>query len=273
MRRFTAGLVADIGNRKILGLRAGARPHRFIGLWAVVVEGRVFVRSWGLEPHGWYRTLVEEPRGAIDVAGREIPVQAVRTRSERLKDAVDRAYRAKYNTPGSLKYVRDLQRAKSRDTTTELVPVQRKTRDISKGLIMAELKTKPTDRSVERFLNSIQDDKKRRDCFTLLELMQRASGAEARMWGSSIVGFGSYHYKYASGREGDWFLAGFSPRKQNLTLYIMAGFEPYDELLKSLGKYTTGKACLYIKRLDDIHLPTLRKLVRQSVKHMLKASA
>jgi hypothetical protein len=272
-RRFTADVLASIRSSKILGIRAGARPHRFIGLWVVVVEGRVFVRSWGVKPGGWYRTLVEEPRGAIDVAGREIPVRAVRTRSERLKDAVDRAYRAKYNTPGSLKYVRDLQRAKSRDTTTELVPVQRKPRDISKELIMAELKTKPTERNVERFLNSIKDNQKRQDCFTILELMQQVTGAEARMWGSSIVGFGSYHYRYASGREGDWFLAGFSPRKQNLTLYIMAGFEQYDELLKSLGQYTTGKACLYIKRLDDIHLPTLRKLVRQSVKHMLKASA
>ncbi len=139
--------------------------------------------------------------------------------------------------------------------------------------IVAELKTKPTDRSVEKFLNGIKDDQKRQDSFTLLELMRQVTKAEPKMWGSSIVGFGRYHYKYASGREGDWFLAGFSPRKQNLTLYIMAGFEQYDELLKSLGKYTTGKACLYIKRLEDVHLPTLRKLVRQSVQHMRKTSA
>jgi hypothetical protein len=138
---------------------------------------------------------------------------------------------------------------------------------------MAELKTKPSDRSVERFLKSIPDDRKRKDASALVGLMQQATQAEPKMWGSSIVGFGSYHYKYASGREGDWFLTGFSPRKQNLTLYIMAGFKQYDELLKSLGKYKTGKACLYIKSLEDIHLPTLRKLVRQSVKHMLKTSA
>jgi len=138
---------------------------------------------------------------------------------------------------------------------------------------MAELKTKPNDRNVERFLNGITDDQKRQDCFTLLELMKQITRAEPRMWGGSIVGFGSYHYRYASGREGDWFLAGFSPRKQNLTLYIMAGFEQYDELLKTLGKYKTGKACLYVKRLEDIDLSTLRKLVRQSVRHMTRTSA
>ena len=137
---------------------------------------------------------------------------------------------------------------------------------------MAELKTQPNDRNIEKFLNSIPDDQKRQDCFTLLELMKQATRAAPRMWGDSIVGFGSYHYRYASGREGDWFLTGFSPRKQNLTLYIMAGFEQYDELLKSLGKYKTGKACLYVKRLEDIHLPTLKKLVRQSVKHMTKTN-
>jgi len=138
---------------------------------------------------------------------------------------------------------------------------------------MAELKTKLNDRSVEKFLNGIADDKKRQDCFTLLELMKQVTQAEPKMWGSSIVGFGSYHYKGASGREGDWLLTGFSPRKQNLTLYIMAGFEQYDALLKKLGKHSTGKSCLYIKRLEDIDLPTLRKLVRQSVKHMTKTSA
>lgn len=122
-RGFAADVLAEIRDKKILGLRAGSRPHRFIGLWVVVVEGRVFVRSWALKPHGWFWTLVEERRGVINVAGCEIPIRAVRTRSERLKDAVDRAYQAKYHTPGSLKYVRDLRRAKSRDTTTELVPL------------------------------------------------------------------------------------------------------------------------------------------------------
>jgi hypothetical protein len=135
---------------------------------------------------------------------------------------------------------------------------------------MAELKTKPNDQSVEAFLNGIADDKKRQDSFTVLEIMKQATQAEPKMWGSSIIGFGSYHYKYASGQEADWFLTGFSPRKQNLTLYIMAGFEQYDELLKKLGKHKIGKACLYIKRIDDVDLPTLKNLIQQSVNHMTK---
>jgi hypothetical protein len=122
-RRFPDEIVAAIRDGKILGIRAGAEPHRFIGIWAVVVDGRVFVRSWSLKPRSWYRTFLEEPRGAIQVAGREIVVRAVRTRSERLKDAVDRAYLEKYNTRASLKYARDLGRAKSRATTTELAPL------------------------------------------------------------------------------------------------------------------------------------------------------
>ena len=108
---------------KILGIRAGTEPHRFIGIWVVVVEGRVFVRSWSLKPRSWYRTFLEEPRGTINVDGREIEIRAIQTRSERLKKAVNEAYLSKYNTPGSLKYARDLGRKKSRDTTTELVPV------------------------------------------------------------------------------------------------------------------------------------------------------
>ncbi len=138
---------------------------------------------------------------------------------------------------------------------------------------MAELKTKRNDQSVAGFLKSITDDQKRRDCFTLLEIMKQVTKTQAKMWGSSIVGFGSYHYRYESGREGDWFLTGFSPRKQSLTLYIMAGFEQYDELLTKLGKHTTGKSCLYVKRLEDIDLPTLKNLIRQSVRHMTKAGA
>src|SRR6266481_9020983 len=102
--RFPKAIVNAIRDAKILGIRAGTKPHRIIGIWAVVVEGRVFVRSWSLKPRSWYRTFLEEPRGAIQVAGREIPVRAARTRSERLKDAVDRAYLEKYNTRGSLKY-------------------------------------------------------------------------------------------------------------------------------------------------------------------------
>ena len=105
-----------------------------------------------------------------------------------------------------------------------------------------------------------------------LALMKQVTQLEPQMWGSSIVGFGSYHYKYASGREGDMPLTGFSPRKRNLTLYIMGGLEQYDALLAKLGKHTTGKACLYIKRLDDVHLPTLKKLIQQSVKHIARVS-
>lgn len=123
--RFAPGILASIGKGPILGIRAGTQPHRFIGIWAVVVQDRVFVRSWSLKPRSWYRTFLEEPRGTINVDGREVAVRAVRTRSERLKDAVDRAYLEKYRTPGSIKYARDLGRKKSRDTTTELVPVPR----------------------------------------------------------------------------------------------------------------------------------------------------
>jgi hypothetical protein len=121
-RRFPDDVLAAIRKGMIIGLRAGTQPHRFIALWAVVVEGRVFVRSWGLKPHSWYRVFLEEPRGVIQVAGRELAVRAVHTRSERLKDAVNRAYLEKYHTPGSIKFARDLGRAKSRATTTELVP-------------------------------------------------------------------------------------------------------------------------------------------------------
>ncbi len=121
-KRFPADVVAAIRDGNVLGIRAGRRPHRIIGIWAVVVEGRVFVRSWSLKPRSWYRTFLEEPRGVIEVSGREIPVRAVRTRSERLKDTIDRAYLEKYHTPGALKFARDLGRAKSRGTTTELVP-------------------------------------------------------------------------------------------------------------------------------------------------------
>lgn len=120
--RFTEDVVGAIRTGKILGLRAGRQPHRVIGIWAVVVEGRVFVRSWSLKPRSWYRTFLEDPHGLITVGDRELLVRAVRTRSERLKAGVDRAYREKYDTPGSVQYVRDLCGAKSRATTTELVP-------------------------------------------------------------------------------------------------------------------------------------------------------
>jgi hypothetical protein len=121
-RRLPPDVIARMRDEKILGIRAGLGPHRIIGIWAVVVEGRLFVRSWSLKERSWYRTFLEDPRGIITVGADEIPVRAVRTRSERLKAAVDRAYLAKYKTPGSIKYARDLGRAKSRATTTELIP-------------------------------------------------------------------------------------------------------------------------------------------------------
>lgn len=137
---------------------------------------------------------------------------------------------------------------------------------------MAELKTKLTDASVNDFLDSLKDEQVRQDCWAITEIMRKATNAEPKMWGSSIVGFGSYHYKYASGREGDWMQTAFSPRKQNITLYLSSGFEGRDELLAQLGKHSCGKGCVYIKRLSDVHLPTLKKLVKASVKHLLKTN-
>ena len=136
----------------------------------------------------------------------------------------------------------------------------------------AELKTKLNDASVEDFLNTVSDEQIRADCFEITKLMKQVTKAEPKMWGSSIVGFGSYHYKGASGREGDWMLVGFSPRKQNLTLYIMAGFDRYDELMKKLGKFSTGKSCLYIKKLADVDKKVLKELVSESVQFMKKVS-
>jgi Domain of unknown function (DU1801) len=133
---------------------------------------------------------------------------------------------------------------------------------------MAELKTKQTDESVEKFLNRIPDAERREDCFAIAKLMEEITGYEPRMWGPSIVGFGSFHYKYASGREGDWMMTGFSPRKKDLTLYLMMGFEKHQDLMKQLGKHSASKSCLYIKRLSDIHQPTLKKLIKASVKQL-----
>ncbi|HAV76222.1 MAG TPA: DUF1801 domain-containing protein [Anaerolineae bacterium] len=133
---------------------------------------------------------------------------------------------------------------------------------------MAELKTKVNDASVNKFIKSIKDEQVRDDCFQILDIMQKATKAEPKMWGTSIIGFGSYHYKYASGREGDWMLTGFSPRKQNITLYIMPGFQEYDSLMKNLGKHSTGKSCLYIKKLEDVDTKVLKELVAKSVKKM-----
>lgn len=137
---------------------------------------------------------------------------------------------------------------------------------------MSDLKTQPTDSSAEAFLNSVENEKRKTDSFEILKLMKQVTGEEPTMWGEAIIGFGSYDYKYASGREGRWFLVGFSPRKQNLTLYIMSGFEQYDELLAKLGKYKTGKSCLYINKLEDVDQDVLKKLVKESVEHMKKTN-
>ena len=133
---------------------------------------------------------------------------------------------------------------------------------------MAELKTRQNDQDVHEFLEGVSNATRKKDCYEVLELMRAATGMEAKMWGDSIIGFGSYHYKYASGREGDWFLTGFSPRKQNLTLYIMPGFDEYEGLMKKLGKYKTGKSCLYLNKLEDVDLAVLKTLIEKSVKKM-----
>jgi hypothetical protein len=137
---------------------------------------------------------------------------------------------------------------------------------------MAELKTKQTTASVDDFLNAIPDEQVRQDCFRIAEMMQQATKAKPKMWGPSIVGFGDAHYKYDSGREGDWMQVAFSPRKQNITLYICAGFDGRDEMLAELGKHSCGKGCVYIKRLSDVNLPALKKLINASVKHQLKTN-
>lgn len=133
---------------------------------------------------------------------------------------------------------------------------------------MAEPKTKRHDGSVEAFLGTVENRTRVEDCRRVMEIMERVTGEEPAMWGPSIIGFGSYHYVYASGREGDWPLTGVSPRKQSLSLYIMAGFDRYEELMKRLGKHRTGKSCLYVNRLEDVDLDVLEELVRLSVEHM-----
>ena len=135
---------------------------------------------------------------------------------------------------------------------------------------MAEIKTKKNKANVADFLNGVAEEKKREDALTVLSLMKQVTGEEPVMWGPSIVGFGSYHYKSDSGREGDWPLTGFSPRKQNLTLYIMPGFGKYESLMAKLGKHKTGKSCLYINKLADVDLTVLKELVAASVAHMKK---
>lgn len=135
---------------------------------------------------------------------------------------------------------------------------------------MAELKTKKSNASVNSFLSKVKNNQRREDSFKVLEMMKEITGEEPKMWGPSIVGFGSYHYKYDSGREGDWMIIGFSPRAQSLTLYIMSGFKKYDELMSKLGKHKTGKSCLYISKLEDVDTATLKRLIKSSVQSMKK---
>ncbi|WP_299213320.1 DUF1801 domain-containing protein [uncultured Dokdonia sp.] len=135
---------------------------------------------------------------------------------------------------------------------------------------MSEPKTKVNDASVKDFLNAVEHPVRRADSFTILEMMTKITGVDPKMWGGSIIGFDSYHYIYASGREGDWPIVGFSPRKQNISLYIMPGFSQFKSLLEKLGKHKTSKACLYINKLSDVDLEILKTIIQQSVDSMRK---
>ena len=135
----------------------------------------------------------------------------------------------------------------------------------------ATLKTRKTGTSVSRFIAGIKDPGLRKDCRALMKIMSRATGARPKMWGSSVVGYGTYHCRYPSGRELDWFKAGFSPRKQNLTIYVMSGFEPHKPILRSLGKFKTAKSCLYLKRLDDVDPKALERLIKASLTSLMGA--
>jgi len=137
---------------------------------------------------------------------------------------------------------------------------------------MAEQKTVPTSERIESFLNAIPDERKRQDCYTLVEMMGQATGAEPVVWRGGIVGFGDVHYKYASGHEGDTAIIGFAPRKQNMTVYLLSGFDGQEALLARLGKHKIGKACLYINRLEDINLPVLRELIQSSVESIRQST-
>jgi hypothetical protein len=135
---------------------------------------------------------------------------------------------------------------------------------------MAKLKTKPTKQTVNEFIDKVPDEKVRDDCYEIVKLMKKITGEPPKMWGPSIIGFGQYHYKYESGHEGDMCVAGFSPRKQNLTLYVMPGVEEITDLLKKLGKHKASKGCLYIKKLDDIDRKVLESVIRLSVNYVRK---
>ena len=138
---------------------------------------------------------------------------------------------------------------------------------------MAEVKTKRNDGDVGAYLASLENKVRREDSLAMLDVMGEITGERAEMWGGSIVGFGTYHFKYESGREGDWFVTGFAPRKQLMTLYIMPGFEHYDDLLSRLGKHKIGRSCLYINKLEDVDMDVLKALVAESVAHMRRVYA
>ena len=133
---------------------------------------------------------------------------------------------------------------------------------------MSEAKTKPTQRSVDSFIATVEDDKVRADCYTIINLMEKVTGESHKMWGPAIVGFGKYTYKYESGRSGEICMTGFSPRKANITLYVLAGFPGQAELLDKLGKHTSGKGCLYIKKLGDVNIDVLESLIKESIKFL-----
>lgn len=135
---------------------------------------------------------------------------------------------------------------------------------------MAQNKTQPTDESVTAFLNAVEDEQKRADSFEILEMMRELSGEEPKMWGASIIGFGTYHYTYDSGREGDFLRIGFSPRKKNISLYLISGANKNPDLLEKLGKHKTGKSCLYINKLADVDQSVLRNLIDNSLSEMTR---
>ncbi|NUM71414.1 MAG: DUF1801 domain-containing protein [Ignavibacteriaceae bacterium] len=132
---------------------------------------------------------------------------------------------------------------------------------------MAENKTVKKNNSVEEFLGSVTDPMRKEQCLIINRMMEAITGRKAEMWGESIVGFGDYHYTYASGREGDFFRVGYAPRRQNLSIYIIAGFERYPDLMEKLGKYKTGKSCLYVNKLEDIDMNILSELIRRGFNH------
>ncbi|MHB8206748.1 DUF1801 domain-containing protein [Mucilaginibacter sp.] len=133
---------------------------------------------------------------------------------------------------------------------------------------MSEAKTKPTERSVDGFIATVADDKIRADCYTIINLMETVTGEKPKMWGPAIIGFGKYAYKYESGHSGEICMTGFSPRKANITLYVLAGFPEQTELLQKLGKHKAGKGCLYIKKLDDVNINVLESLIKESIKFL-----